>query len=74
MGFIHGFHGMSIIRMEWACKVVYYVQEVGRWYILMGYCLSGAVVAGLLKNFVYACMDIIRLELLDFSPSFLFEC
>ena len=28
--------------------------------ILVGYYFQGAVVAGFLKNFVYACMDMIR--------------
>jgi len=51
---------MSIFRLEWACMVVYYVQEVGKRCILVGYYFQGAVVAGFLKNFVYACMDIIR--------------
>ena len=50
---------MSIFRVKWACMVVYYVQEVGKRCILVGY-YSRAVVAGFLKNFVYACMDIIR--------------
>src|SRR5258708_2759427 len=53
---------MSIFRLEWACMVVYYVQEVGKRCILVGYYFPGAVVAGFLKNFVYACMDIIRLS------------
>src|SRR5258705_288049 len=51
---------MSIFRLEWACMVVYYVQEVGKRCILVGYYFQGAVVAGFLINFVYACMDIIR--------------
>src|SRR5258708_24271018 len=50
---------MSIFRVEWACMVVYYVQEVGQGCILVGYYFPGAVVARFLKNFVYACMDII---------------
>ena len=63
---------MSIFRLEWACKVTYYVQEVGRQCILVGYGFSGAIVAGFLINFVYACMDIIRLQIPDFPPSFSF--
>ena len=51
---------MIIFRLEWACMVIYYVQEVGKRCILAGYYFQGAVVAGFLKNFVYACMDIIR--------------
>src|SRR5260370_7667876 len=51
---------MNIFRVKWACMVVYYVQEVGKRCILVGYYSQGAVVAGFLKNFVYACMDIIR--------------
>src|SRR6266446_2943742 len=51
---------MSIFWLEWACMVVYYVQEVGKRCILVGYYFQGAVVARFLKNFVYACMDIIR--------------
>src|SRR5260221_309120 len=51
---------MSIFRVKWACMVVYYVQEVGKRCILVGYYSQGAVVAGFLKNFVYACMDMIR--------------
>ena len=65
---------MSIFRVEWACMVVYYVQEVGKRCILVGYYFPGAVVARFLKNFVYACMDIIRQQISDFSPSFLFVC
>ena len=62
---------MSIFRLEWACKVAHYVQEVDRRRILVGYCFSGAEVAGFLINFVYACMDIIRLQISDFPPLFL---
>ena len=51
---------MSIFRVTWACMVIYYVQEVGKRCILVGYYSQGAVVAGFLKNFVYACMDMIR--------------
>src|SRR5258707_13837777 len=54
---------MSIFRVTWACMVVYYVQEVGKRCILVGYYSQGAVVAGFLKNFVYACMDIMRPEI-----------
>src|SRR5260221_14624849 len=50
---------MSIFRVKWACMVVYYVPEVGKRCILVGYYSQGAVVAGFLKNFVYACMDMI---------------
>src|SRR5258706_15059164 len=48
---------MSIFRVTWACMVIYYVQEVGKRCILVGYYSQGAVVAGFLKNFVYVCMD-----------------
>ncbi len=65
---------MIIFRLEWACMVVYYVQEVGKRRILVGYYFPGAVVAGFLINFVYACMDIIRQQKLHFPPSFLFVC
>src|SRR5258707_14075399 len=51
---------MSIFRVTWACMVIYYVQEVGKRCILVGYYSQGAVVAGFLKNFVYVCMDRIR--------------
>src|SRR5258708_26021989 len=47
----------TLFRSKWACMVVYYVQEVGKRCILVGYYSQGAVVAGFLKNFVYACMD-----------------
>src|SRR5260221_808679 len=60
MQVLTGFQGMSIFRLEWACMVIYYVQEVGKRFILVGYYFQGAVVAGFLKNFVYACMDRIR--------------
>ena len=64
---------MSIFRVTWACMVVYYVQEVGKRCILVGYYSRGAVVAGFLKNFVYACMDIIRPGI-PVSPPFTFFC
>jgi len=56
---------MIIFRLEWACMVVYYVQEVGKRRILVGYHFPGAVVAGFLINFVYACMDTIKLRISD---------
>ena len=62
---------MSIFGLGWACKVAHYVQEVDRQCTLVGYCFSGAVVARFLINFVYACMDIIRLQISDFPPLFL---
>ena len=64
---------MIIFRMEWACMVVYYVQEVGKQRILVGYYFLGAVVARFLINFVYACMDIIRPGI-SVSPPFTFFC
>src|SRR5258705_11270712 len=54
---------MSIFEVTWDCMVVYYVKEVGKRCILVGYYSQGAVVARFLKNFVYACMDIIRPEI-----------
>ncbi|SRR5258705_8091996 len=59
---------MIIFRMEWACMVVYYVQEVGKRRILVGYYFLGAVVARFLINFVYACMDISRPRRSVFPP------
>src|SRR5258708_20665987 len=59
---------MIIFRLEWACMVIYYVQEVGKRRILVGYYFLGAVVARFLINFVYACMDISRPRRSVFPP------
>src|SRR5258708_23074416 len=61
---------MIIFRLEWACMVIHYVQEVGKRCILVVYYFLGAVVARFLINFVYACMDRIRPGI-SVSPSLL---
>ncbi len=51
---------MSIFRVTWACMVVYYVQEVGKRCILVGYYSQGAVVAGFLLSFVWCLTSPVR--------------